>query len=174
MILPSRRSGTVALTVLLAFFIIFVSHSAGQQFPGPPVTPGSQAEAASQAAQQTRKEQESAGRQADAPEDATYKAIIDTAPGDTRQADRSRRAIRSEISGWQISRASLFRIDGRRICQAGPREDESVREQSARSRSQRCHRPRSVGLGYPPQLRPEESRVRASPPDGRNRTNFAP
>ncbi len=82
MILPSRRSGIVALTVLLAFFIIFVSHSAGQQFPGPPVTPGSQAEAASQAAQQTRKEQESSGRQADAPEDAAYKAITDTAPGD--------------------------------------------------------------------------------------------
>ena len=80
MIIPPFRSGAAPLTILVAFFLIFISRSAGQQFPGPRVTPGSQAEAASQAAQQTRSEQETAGRQADAPEEAAYKAITGIRP----------------------------------------------------------------------------------------------
>jgi tetratricopeptide (TPR) repeat protein len=88
MTLPSVRSGLASLVVLLAMFFSAPNSCLHAQSGAPPVTPGSQAEAASQAQQQTQKETQpaatpaAAAPKADPDEEAAYKAFADTKPED--------------------------------------------------------------------------------------------
>ncbi len=86
MTLLSIRSGLTRLVVLLAVIFAAPNSILQAQTGAPPVTPGSQAEAASKTQQQTQKETQTAAAaaapKADPEEEAAYKAFSDTKPTD--------------------------------------------------------------------------------------------